>query len=31
VAPPADFVLAKGDLLVVIGTNENVFAMNDWG
>ena len=24
-------VLAKGDLLVVIGTNENVFAMNDWG
>lgn len=30
VAPPADFVLAKGDLLVVIGTNENIFAMNDW-
>jgi trk system potassium uptake protein TrkA len=30
VAPPADYVLAKGDLLVVIGTNENVFAMNDW-
>jgi trk system potassium uptake protein TrkA len=30
VAPPADYVLAKGDLLVVVGTNENVFAMNDW-
>ncbi len=30
VAPPADYVLARGDLLVVIGTNENVFAMNDW-
>lgn len=30
VAPPADYVMAKGDLLVVIGTNENVFAMNDW-
>lgn len=30
VAPPADYVLSRGDLLVVIGTNENVFAMNDW-
>jgi trk system potassium uptake protein TrkA len=30
VAPPADYVLAKDDLLVVIGTNENIFAMNDW-
>jgi trk system potassium uptake protein TrkA len=30
VAPPADFVLAKGDLLVVIGTNENVIAINGW-
>ncbi len=30
VAPTADFVLAKGDLLVVIGTNENIYAMNDW-
>lgn len=30
VAPPADYILANGDLLVVIGTNENVFAMKDW-
>lgn len=30
VAPPADYILANGDLLVVIGANENVFAMKDW-
>ncbi len=30
VSPPADFSLTKGDLLVVIGTNKNVFAMSDW-
>ena len=30
VSPPADYRLAKGDLLVIIGSNENIFAMNDW-
>jgi trk system potassium uptake protein TrkA len=30
VAPPADFGLLKGDLIVVIGTNANVFEMSDW-
>lgn len=30
VAPPANFGLLMGDLIVVIGTNANVFKMSDW-
>lgn len=30
VAPPADFALLMGDLIVVIGTNANVFELSDW-
>ena len=30
VAPPADFGLLKDDLIVVIGTNANIFEMSDW-
>lgn len=30
VAPPADFSLLQDDLIVVIGTNANVFEMAEW-